>query len=124
MSTVLVIEDEPDIADNLCDLLEALDYRTLQAHDGASGVEAAQTHRPDLVICDMQMPGQNGHEVLRAIREAGAWGTDVPFAFVTASTDAELKEKSLKLGADAFISKPFNVDQLLDTIRTLLDDTS
>lgn len=124
MSTVLVIEDEPDIADNLCDLLDALGYRTLQAHDGASGVEAAQTHRPDLVICDMQMPGQNGHEVLRAIREAGAWGTDVPFAFVTASTDAELKEKSLKLGADAFISKPFNVDQLLGTIRALLDDTS
>lgn len=124
MSTVLVIEDEPDIADNLCDLLDALGYRTLQAHDGASGVEAAQTHRPDLVICDMQMPGQNGHEVLRAIREAGAWGTDVPFAFVTASTDAELKEKSMALGADAFISKPFNVDQLLGTIRALLDDTS
>jgi DNA-binding response OmpR family regulator len=124
MSTVLVIEDEPDIADNLCDLLDALGYRTLQAHDGASGVEAAQTHRPDLVLCDMQMPGQNGHEVLRAIREADAWGMDVPFAFVTASTDAELKEKSMALGADAFISKPFNIDRLLDTIRALLDDTS
>jgi len=124
MSTVLVIEDEPDIADNLCDLLDALGYRTLQAHNGASGVEAAQNHHPDLVICDMQMPGQNGHEVLRAIREAGAWGRNVPFAFVTASTDAELKERSLALGADAFISKPFNVDQLLGTIRALLDDTS
>lgn len=122
-TTVLVIEDEPDIADNLCDLLEALGYQTLQAHDGEAGTEAAQTHQPDLILCDMRMPKKTGHDVLRAIRASGSWGEQVPLALLTASAEPQLQEKSVALGASAFIRKPFDVDELIDTVQSLLNDT-
>jgi len=124
MRTVLVIEDEPDIADNLCDLLEALGYQTLQAHDGTAGIEAAQAHQPDLILCDMRMPKQTGHDVLRTIRSAGPWGAEVPMALLTASTEPRMEEKSEALGANAFIRKPFDVDELIKTVHTLLGETS
>ncbi len=121
MPTVLVIEDEADIADNLCDLLDALGYQTVQAADGATGIETAQHHRPDLVICDIRMPKRTGHEVLHAIRATGPWGASVPFVFLTASTESNLRDESLELGADAFVRKPFNVDRLVDTIQSLIE---
>lgn len=124
MATVLIIEDEPDIADNLSDLLDALGHEALQAHDGEAGLMMARTHQPDLVLCDLRMPKRTGHEVLQAIRQDGAWGAAVPFAFLTASTEPALRSKSLDLGADAFIRKPFDVDQLLGIIQSLIDDAS
>jgi CheY-like chemotaxis protein len=120
MPVVLVIEDEPDIADNLCDLLEALGYQTLQAQDGAAGIDMARTHQPDLILCDLRMPKKTGHDVLRTIRGAGRWGADVPLALLTASTEPQLQEKSVALGATAFIRKPFDVDDLIDTVQRLL----
>lgn len=122
MPTVLVIEDESDIADNLCDLLDALGYQTLQASEGTAGIQMAQERHPDLVICDVRMPKRTGHEVLQAIRDTGTWGRGVPFIFLTASTEPELRDKSLELGADAFVRKPFNVDQLVSTIQSLIDE--
>jgi len=124
MPTVLVIEDEADIADNLCDLLEALGYDAVQAGDGTTGIETAQEQQPDLVICDIRMPERTGHEVLRAIRAAGAWGASVPFVFLTASAESNLRDESLELGADAFVRKPFNVDHLIGTIQSLVGDES
>lgn len=124
MPTVLVIEDESDIADNLCDLLDALGYQTLQAHDGATGIKAAQERHPDLIICDVRMPKHSGHEVLRTIRGDAGWGAAVPFIFLTASTEAQLRDESLELGADAFVRKPFNVDQLVSTIESLVGNES
>lgn len=124
MRTVLVIEDEPDIADNLCDLLDALGFQTLQAHDGAAGIEAAQQHKPDLILCDMRMPKKTGHDVLRIIRSADGWGADVPLALLTASTEPRLEEKSKELGASAFIRKPFDVDDLINTVHSLIGPSS
>jgi CheY-like chemotaxis protein len=124
MCTVLVIEDEPDIADNLCDLMEALGYQALQAHDGAMGIEAARSHRPDLILCDMRMPKMTGHDVLRALRSDDDWARDVPVALLTASTEPRLKEKSEALGASAFIRKPFDVDDLIATVNALLGGAS
>ena len=124
MPTVLVIEDEPDIADNLCDLLDMLGYETLQAHDGEAGIESARAHRPDLILCDMRMPNKTGHDVLRTIRDSGDWGASVPMALLTASTEPQLQEKSVALGANAFVRKPFDVDDLIDTVQSLLDDAA
>jgi CheY-like chemotaxis protein len=66
------------------------------------------------------MPKKTGHDVLRTIRGAGRWGADVPLALLTASTEPQLQEKSVALGATAFIRKPFDVDDLIDTVQRLL----
>jgi CheY-like chemotaxis protein len=88
------------------------------------GVEAARSHRPDLILCDMRMPKMTGHDVLRTLRSEDDWGRDVPVALLTASTEPRLKEKSEALGASAFIRKPFDVDDLIATVNTLLGDAS
>lgn len=120
MATILVIEDEPDIADNLCDLLEALGHKALSAHDGAAGIDMARMHRPDLILCDMRMPKQTGRDVLRTVRAEDVWGGSVPVALVSASTEARIQYNNERLGADAFIRKPFDVDELIDTVQALL----
>ncbi|HEX2201830.1 MAG TPA: response regulator [Longimicrobium sp.] len=116
---LLVVDDDPVNVELLCDLLEALDYRTVGAHDGASALLAAREHLPDLVLLDIMMPGMNGYEVCRRLK-ADAATAGIPVVFVTALSDTEDKVQAIEAGGDDFLTKPFNRPLLVARIRSLL----
>jgi len=107
---VLVIEDNPDLNDFLCQTL-AVDCRVVTASTGVAGLEAAQRHRPQLILCDMMLPEMSGDEVLRRVRSDAAL-QDVPVIVLTAKADDALRVRTLREGADDYIMKPFGVEEL------------
>ncbi len=116
MQTVLVVDDEPKIAQLARDYLEHAGFSVLTAGDGPSAVHAARTRHPDLVILDLGLPGLDGLEVLRTIRTAGP----TPIVVVTAR-DTELdKLLGLELGADDYVTKPFSPRELVARVRAVL----
>ena len=116
MQTVLVVDDEPKIAQLARDYLEHAGFAVLTAGDGPSAVHAARTRHPDLVILDLGLPGLDGLEVLRTIRTAGP----TPVVVVTAR-DTELdKLLGLELGADDYVTKPFSPRELVARVRAVL----
>ena len=116
MHTVLVVDDEPKIAQLARDYLEHAGFAVVTAGDGSSAVHVARTRRPDLVVLDLGLPGLDGLDVLRSIRSAG--GT--PVIIVTAR-DTELdKLLGLELGADDYVTKPFSPRELVARVRAVL----
>ena len=116
---LLVVDDDPVNVELLCDLLEALDYRALPALGGEAALAAARERRPDLVLLDIMMPGLNGYEVCRRLKEDPATAA-IPVVFVTALSDTEDKVKAIEAGGDDFLTKPFNRPVLVARIRSLL----
>ncbi|MDX1994970.1 MAG: hybrid sensor histidine kinase/response regulator, partial [bacterium] len=90
------------------------------AEDGLSGVAAARSYRPDLIVCDIMMPGILGYEVLETLRQEPQTST-IPFIFLTAKIDRTDMRHGMGLGADDYVTKPFMVSELLDTIRARLE---
>ncbi len=116
--SVLVVDDEPQVVWMLRFSLEAEGYRTLEARDGAAALEEIRRHRPDLVLLDVMMPVMDGWSVLRELQ--GLPEAERP-QVVVVSARASLRDrvKAAELGAAAFVAKPFNVEDLLDLLRTL-----
>jgi len=113
---ILVIDDEGAIRDSLRMILEYEDYQFVGAASGQEGLAIAQRERPDLVLLDIKMPGMDGMELLRRVRETSS----VPVIFLT-SKDDELDEAlGLAMGADDYISKPFSQRLLIARIRAIL----
>jgi CheY-like chemotaxis protein len=102
---VLVVEDEPAIADLVVLHLQHAGFATHVERDGAAAVEAVARHTPAVVILDIGLPGQDGIEVCRALRSAGDW---TPVLFLTARDDHVDRVVGLELGADDYITKPFS----------------
>src|SRR4051794_27578009 len=102
MTCILVIEDEPDIRDNLAEALELAEYTVLQAENGLVGVYLARTSLPDLIICDVKMPEMDGYEALRELRSHPATSS-IPFIFLTARTDRMAFRRGMDLGADDYL---------------------
>ncbi|MEM9540019.1 MAG: EAL domain-containing protein [Cyanobacteria bacterium P01_E01_bin.42] len=119
MTKILAIEDDPQVLDNICDILELEDYEIVTATNGRMGVEVALKTHPDLIICDVMMPYMNGYEVLRALRVQQATKT-VPFIFLTAKADRVDLRHGMELGADDYLTKPFTPQELLQAILTRL----
>ncbi|MBP0017036.1 MAG: EAL domain-containing protein [Cyanobacteria bacterium SBLK] len=119
MVKILAIEDDPQVLDNIFDILELEDYDIVTANNGRRGVEVALKERPDLVICDVMMPHMNGYEVLQALREQQATKT-VPFIFLTAKADRADLRHGMELGADDYLTKPFTPQELLQALLTRL----
>ena len=115
-STVLVIEDEPDIQLLLKTVLVQNDFDPIVAGDGASGIRMLYEHRPALVLLDVGLPGVDGWEVLNQIRE----GTDIPVIMLTAHGMETDKVKGLAAGADDYLVKPFGKAELLARVRAVL----
>ncbi|MER3399630.1 MAG: DNA-binding response regulator [Thermoflexus sp.] len=115
-STILVIEDEEGIAQLLQRLLEGAGYRVLVALDGETGYRMVLEERPDLVLLDIMLPGIDGWEVCRRIRQVST----VPILMLTAKTMTSDVVYGLELGADDYVTKPFEKDVLLARIRALL----
>ncbi|HEX3264735.1 MAG TPA: response regulator transcription factor [Candidatus Limnocylindrales bacterium] len=116
MPTVLVVDDEPKIAQLARDYLEHAGFAVLLAGDGTSAVQAASTRQPDLVVLDLGLPGIDGLEVMRRIRANGP----IPIVVLTAR-DTELdKLLGLELGADDYVTKPFSPRELVARVRAVL----
>jgi DNA-binding NarL/FixJ family response regulator len=119
MKTVLVIEDEPEMRRNIHRLLELEGFRTFAAANGREGLSLIRQHRPALVLCDVMMPGLDGHGVLSAIREDPTLRA-TPFIFLTARGEKSDQREGMNLGADDYLAKPVANDDLLAAVRARL----
>ena len=117
MDTILLIEDNKAILENLTEYLELEGYRILFANNGKKGIELAREFIPDLIICDVMMPEMDGHEVLHLLLDT-VKTNEIPFIFSTSMSEKIERAQALKLGADDYIVKPFEMDALLKMAKT------
>ncbi len=116
---ILIIEDNHDVRENLSELLVLSGYDTITASNGKEGVTAALAQLPDLILCDIMMPEMDGYTVLRILSK-NELSASVPFIFLTAKTELTDVRRGMTLGADDYITKPFDDVELLDTIAVRL----
>ena len=114
--TVLVVEDEPTLATAIAQRITAEGWTARVASDGASAVQAASTLRPDLVIMDIMLPVMDGWSVLRTIRQ----DSKTPVIMLTAKGETNDKVQGLKQGADDYLTKPFEMKELLARVEAVL----
>ncbi len=114
--TILVIEDEQNINDILAFSLKKEGYKTISALDGITGLEKALTENPDLILLDVMLPGLDGWEVCKKIREQ----SQVPIIMLTAREDEIDKILGLELGADDYITKPYSMRELAARVKANL----
>jgi two-component system, sensor histidine kinase and response regulator len=119
MKTLLVIEDEQFVRENIIEILESSGYKVVSAVNGVVGMQLAFEYLPDLILCDVMMPEIDGHAVLEQIR-ANPTTAEIPFIFLTARADTGDLRASMNLGADDYITKPFRVAELLKAVETRL----
>lgn len=115
MKTILVIEDNNDVRENIAEILELSQFNVLTAENGKIGVRIAQEQQPDLIICDVMMPELDGFGVLHILSQNAATAK-IPFIFLTAKADRTDFRKGMSLGADDYLTKPFDDVELLNTI--------
>lgn len=120
MSTILILEDDENVRLPLIDLLEAENYTVLNAPDGKQGIELARKEKPDLIVSDIMMPEVDGYGVFEALQKDPITAV-IPFIFLTAKTDPSDIREGLGLGVDDYITKPFEQEDLLDSIQTRLN---
>ena len=111
--TILVIEDEQNINDILTFSLSKEGYQTISALDGITGLEMALTENPDLILLDVMLPGLDGWEVCKKVRES----SQVPIIMLTAREDEVDKVLGLELGADDYITKPYSMRELAARVK-------
>jgi CheY-like chemotaxis protein len=119
MKRVLIIEDCPLLLDNLKEILELLDFKVITAENGKEGVRHIQEESLDLILCDIQIPKMNGYKVLKFIKSEDEL-EDIPFVFLTGFTQKKEIKKGKQAGVDAYLTKPFSLDKLTETINQLL----
>ena len=112
---VLVVDDEPQILRALRINLNARQFEVITAADGATALDAAKTQRPDLLILDLGLPDTDGVDVIRSLR---TW-TDVPIIVLSGRAGSSDKIVALNLGADDYVTKPFNIEELLARIKAV-----
>lgn len=116
MKSILLIEDNLEMRENTSEILELAGYQVISAENGKTGVDMATRNQPDLIVCDVMMPELDGYGVLHILgknpKTAG-----IPFIFLTAKAEKEDFRKGMNLGADDYITKPFNDVELLDAIE-------
>lgn len=119
MKKILVIEDNEDVRENTSDLLEIAKYEVFTAEDGKVGVQMARKVKPDVIICDIMMPELDGYGVLKLLSKHHTTAS-IPFIFLTAKTERTDIRKGMNLGADDYLTKPFNEQELLNAIKSRL----
>jgi len=115
--TILIVDDDKDLALGLKALLETKGYRIVMAHDGAAGLTAAAAEAPDLVLVDMMMPKKSGFIVLESLKNKSAVGPKV--IMMTANEGARHRAYAEMLGVDDYLRKPFAMDKLLESVAKL-----
>ena len=119
MKTLLLIEDNDEIRENTAEILELSMYRVFTAPNGKEGIALAIEKKPDLIICDIMMPVLDGYGVLHAIQKYDEL-KNIPFIFLTAKTERNDYRKGMELGADDYITKPFEGTELLNAVDSRL----
>lgn len=119
MKKILLIEDNEDIRNNTVEILELSNYIVIAAENGKAGVAKALETNPDLIICDIMMPELDGYGVLHAVQRNEAI-KNTPFIFLTAKTERSDIRKGMELGADDYITKPFDGTELLNAVDSRL----
>ena len=120
MSIVLIVEDNEKNMKLARDVLQAKGYKTLEAVSGEDGVKLAKQHVPDLVLMDIQLPGINGIEAFKQIR-ADTKTARIPVVALTASVTPTDRSAINAAGFDAFVSKPINLKEFIDTVKRLIE---
>jgi DNA-binding response OmpR family regulator len=122
MKKILLIEDNTEVRENTAEILSLANYDVVTAQNGKVGVELAQEAKPDLIICDIMMPELDGYGVLHILSKK-AETANIPFIFLTAKTEKGDIRKGMNLGADDYLTKPFDDTELLNAIETRLRRT-
>lgn len=115
-TTILVVDDEPAILDVLTYNLEKAHYRVMQARNGEEALDLAREETPDLIILDLMLPGLDGFEVCRTLRQEG----EVPIIMLTALDEEVDRVVGLELGADDYVVKPFSMRELMARVKSVL----
>ncbi|MEQ8473225.1 MAG: response regulator [Marinoscillum sp.] len=117
---ILIIEDQLEVRENIEELLQLSNYDTITAINGKEGVKLALHHQPDLILCDIMMPEMDGFEVLYLLGK-NPGSASIPFIFLTAKAEKSDFRKGMNLGADDYITKPFEEMELLDAVERRLN---
>ena len=118
MTRVLLIEDEELIRENCKELLEHAGYECLVAENGTEGIELATKNKPDIIFCDIQLPGQNGYEVKQKLLE-NKETAGIPMVYLTGKTKRSDLRRAMDLGAADYITKPFKIAELYSAIERI-----
>ena len=119
MKTILLIEDDTALRENTAELLELSDYKVFTAPNGKIGIEKALKETPNIIICDIMMPEIDGYGVLEAI-SAEESTKHIPFIFLSAKTEHKEIRKGMDMGADDYLTKPFDEQELLSAVESRL----
>lgn len=117
---ILIIEDNPDVRENIEEILDLAGYHTISAENGKIGIKKAKEELPDLIICDIMMPVMDGYDVLYFL-SLNPETSCIPFIFLTAKSEKTDFRKGMELGADDYITKPFEESDLIKSIEIRLD---
>lgn len=123
MQKILVIEDEETVRENILELLDAEGFDAIAAPNGRIGLELARQQLPNLILCDVRMPELDGYGVLQGIRSDPAMAA-IPLIFLTAKASKTDLSYGLELGANAYITKPFTITELLSAVSRILEGRS
>ena len=119
MTTILIIEDTASLQEEILQMLDLMNFRGLAANNGVAGVQLAQQHLPDIILCDIMMPEMDGYDVLQTLRRNPETAR-IPFIFLTARADRADIRRGMNLGADDYLTKPFTSDDLGEAIAARL----
>lgn len=117
---ILIIEDEQDQLENICFVMQQAGYETVGAEDGKKGLELATNIKPDLIICDLNMPGLTGYEVLEMIR-ANPETSKIPFIILSVYPRQDDIDITFRLNVQDYITKPFYFKELLARVKRCLE---
>lgn len=116
---VLVVEDDKEMNQLECELLQIHGMETVQAYSGTEAIDVAARCHTDAVLLDMMLPEMDGFECCRSLRDRSC--RDIPIIIISALDSAETRQQGLDAGADAFFTKPFDPFEVVDTVRMLID---
>lgn len=119
MKKILVIEDNKEVLENIAEMLELFNYSVIKALNATAGVDHAKNDKPELIICDIMLPDFDGYEVLKMLEENPAT-KGIPFIFLTAKAEKSDIRKGMNLGADDYLTKPFDKTDLINAVEARL----
>ena len=120
MKTILVIDDDNALRETICDILKDEGYNILSANDGLTGLKQTISHLPDLILCEIMMPGMNGHDFYKTIQQIKSTSA-IPLIFVTSQSEKKDFRAGMNLGVDDYITKPLDYNELLNSIKARFD---